>query len=247
MSIAYAHAGEVHLGLSWTDLLTHFTLDPVFLPPMVLLVWLYLRGLRLRRERRMILPTWRVVCFGAGVVALALGLFSGLDILAESSFTGHMIQHMLIMQVGTPLLLLGAPFLPVVRGLPRVLRWKAFVPMANARWVRGPVLMLFRPVPAFAVYALVFAFWHLPGFHNAAIRSDFFHYLQHASFGLGSLFFWWNLISPYPFTTRLNPFMRVGWLFLISVVNTAVSSVVTWSRGCFTTTRIRSGIWAYRP
>ena len=80
----------------------------------------YLRGwweLHRRLPRRF--AVWRLIAFQAGLLTLFLAVASPLHQLAELLLQFHMIQHMLLMMVAPPLLLLGAPLLPLLRGLPR--------------------------------------------------------------------------------------------------------------------------------
>ena len=87
----------------------------------------YARGARLTRRP---MPWWRSALFFSGLVALVLALASGIEILAGDLFSIHMLQHMLLTIVAAPLLMLGAPVRPLLRGLPAVfdIRYK--------RWVR---------------------------------------------------------------------------------------------------------------
>src|SRR5262249_48525527 len=99
-----------------------WTLDPWIITPIVLAAGVYVRGWReLNRRRPRRFAVWRLIAFQAGLLTLFLALASPLHQLAELLLQFHMIQHMLLMMVAPPLLLLGAPVLPLLRGLPRPL------------------------------------------------------------------------------------------------------------------------------
>ena len=69
---------------------------------------LYIRGwMALRQLRSTLLPTWRLVCLLVGLASLWLAIASPLDAFASFLLTVHMIQHMLLMLVAPPLILLG--------------------------------------------------------------------------------------------------------------------------------------------
>ena len=86
----------------------------------VLSAAIYLRGWRLARVTRpRELPSWRAACFLAGLFILWFSLASPIDALSEFLLLAHMTQHLLLMSIAPPLLLLGCPTVPMLRGLSR--------------------------------------------------------------------------------------------------------------------------------
>src|SRR6516162_8943908 len=86
---------------------------------MLLTALVYLRGWwLLRRAGLPFIPRWRAVAFLAGLLSLWIALASPMDVLNGFMLTAHMLQHMLLMMFVPPLLLLGAPFIPLVGRLP---------------------------------------------------------------------------------------------------------------------------------
>src|SRR3974390_3700270 len=80
---------------------------------------LYLRGWWLvRRAGFPFPPPWRAVAFLAGLLSLWIALASPMDVFNAFALTAHMLQHMLLMMLVPPLLLVGAPLIPLMRGLP---------------------------------------------------------------------------------------------------------------------------------
>src|ERR1700674_5549889 len=87
---------------------------------LVLLVFVYSRGwFRLRRDFPISFPPWRVAAFVAGLFSLWIALGSPLAELDHQLLTVHMMKHLLLMTVGAPLILLGAPGMPLLCGLPK--------------------------------------------------------------------------------------------------------------------------------
>ena len=186
--------------------------DPVFaailrswsFPPTVVLglavaAVLYWRGLRtpLRRDTGRTSPVrWRAVAFYAGLGALAVALMSPVAPLGGLLFSAHMIQHMLLAIVAAPLLVLGAPLGPVLRGLPgsvRVPLVRAFLPGRPLRRVSD---LLTRPVVAAAAHAATIWIWHVPGIYDATLRVELLHYFQHATIFGTAMLFWWPVAQP---------------------------------------------------
>jgi putative membrane protein len=73
----------------------------------------------IRRTRPLLFPTWRLAVFLTGLAILWLALASPLDGFADALLSAHMVQHLLLMSAVPPLLLLGLPVVPLLRGLPR--------------------------------------------------------------------------------------------------------------------------------
>lgn len=244
MNIAYAHGGAVHgappVSLS---LLADWTFDPTFLVPL-LLALLYFRGYaRYRRRGGRRFGVWRPVLFTLGAAVVALALLSPVDLLADYSFTWHMAQHDLLVLVAVPLLLLGAPFIPVVRGLPLSVRRRFFIPFARQGHVRVAVRFLTRPVVALIAYEATVLAWHLPGFYDLALFNDWAHYGMHLSLIVTGVLFWWNLVTPYPFPSRLHHLLRVLMLFGSAIVNGALSAMIVFSGQVLYGYHFRPGFW----
>src|ERR1044071_9036993 len=99
--------------------LKSWTLDPALLSLLLLAGLIYSRGwLKLRRQMPERFSTTRGLGFFAGLASIFLAVASPLDAFANLLLTAHMIQHLLLMMAAPPLLLLGDPFLPLMRGLP---------------------------------------------------------------------------------------------------------------------------------
>jgi putative membrane protein len=130
------------------------------------------------------LPLWRVLCFVLALGALGAALIGPLDTLAVTSLSMHMFQHMLLMAVAAPLLALGAPMAPLLRNSPPVVR----------RWLLGRAAVLARPFIAFLLHGLAVWFWHAPGPYEAALAHQGVHVLEHGSFLLTGLLFWYSLL-----------------------------------------------------
>jgi cytochrome c oxidase assembly factor CtaG len=182
-SSALAHEG----GAIPVDVWTHWNLDPFFLIALLLPAYLYFRGaLTYRIDLR------RIVFFAGGLLALAVAYISPLDAVSGSLFSAHMAQHLLLMLVAAPLLAWSAPVALLLRGLPKTLR-KPTGQLAGNVLLRGLWYKLNRPLVAFALHITALLIWHIPAFYTAAIENTVVHALEHASFFLSALLYWWTV------------------------------------------------------
>jgi putative membrane protein len=178
-------------------------------PPMALNLTLlftvifYVRGwLSLRRSSPSLIPSSRFAAFLAGMLFLWFAIGSPLSAFDEASLTVHMIQHILLMLVVPPLVLLGAPSLPLLHGLPL---W--FVRIVVGPFLRWPPVQslgkfLTHPVVCWILAAVVLIGWHVPSAFELALGSDFWHEVEHAAFLSTSFLFWWPVVQPFPSEAR---------------------------------------------
>jgi len=117
-------------------ILSSWFFDPKIALGLAVALFLYFRGwLILHRTLPERFPAWRLIAFVGGLATVWLAIASPLDAFSGLLLSAHMVQHLLLMSVAPPLILLGTPFLPLLRGLPRnfardgvgpFLTWPAF-------------------------------------------------------------------------------------------------------------------------
>lgn len=135
---------------------------------------------------------WRVAALLTGVVVLFLALASPLDALSDRYLlTAHMVQHMLLIYIVPPLLLLGTP-----GWLVRPLLRSRVVRLVSRAWT--------RPLPAFVVFNLLFGLSHLSPVYNFALQHEAAHAALHLLFMVTAGVTWWPLLSPLPELPRLS-------------------------------------------
>ena len=140
--------------------------------------------------------------FAAGLATIFMALLSPIDVLADLLFTMHMIQHMLLIMVAPPLLLLGLP--------KPLLRWL----IVKTR-LRGVLGGLTYPLLAYVLLNANLLAWHVPALYEAALRNPLIHDLQHALFFYTALFFWWRVIDPTGGWFPLWNWPPAKWVYLI--------------------------------
>ena len=191
IGLALVHEGAP---LAPHDLWSAWSLEPAVLAGLAVTALLYARGmsrLRARRSRRLGARRLEAVAFWAGWGTLAFALVSPLHPLGEALLSAHMAQHELIMALAAPLLVLGRPLVVTLWGLsPRARR-------VVGRWVsalRPAWRALSRIEVAWLLHALAIVGWHLPGLYQRTLDSALIHSLQHSSFLLTALLFWWSVL-----------------------------------------------------
>ncbi len=153
----------------------------------------------------------------AGLVLAAVALL-GLHDAAHERFAAHMAQHLLLMMVAVPLLLLADPLPAALWALPASARHGLGVLLAEGALPRRAWRALTRLPVAWILYALVLWLWHLPVAYDAALRIAWLHDLEHVSFAAAAVIFWWPVIAPAPrVTAPAAPVARVVYLMLAAL------------------------------
>jgi len=204
--------------------------DPWLLGGLTLTGAIYWRGWRsLQRRDPQRWHGGRLAAFLGGLATIFLALASPIEPFSYFLLQVHMLQHLLLMMAAPPLLWLGAPLFPLLRGLPTPLRVHWVAP-----WFRMPLLRRFftgltRPGPAWLLFVATTWFWHVPRFYELALRSNGWHYLQHACFLGSALLFWYPVVRPYPGRPTWSTWWLLPYLLLADVQNTVLSALLTFS------------------
>jgi putative membrane protein len=159
-------------------------------------------GGRERAERR-----WRTPLFAAGLVTVVFAISPPMDRLSDSLFSMHMLQHVLLIEVAAPLIVLSRPWNRLWRPVPLSLRRAIAGGVARGAWAR-PLRLAGRwlvvPAVAFVLMNGVFVLWHVPALYDATLSYPAVHDLEHLTFFLTALLLWAHLLGDGPFRTRLT-------------------------------------------
>jgi cytochrome c oxidase assembly factor CtaG len=190
----------------------------------------YLRGWRAaRRTRAQELPAWRATAFTAGIAFLWIALASPIDALDDYLLAVHMIQHFILMSIAPPLIVLGAPTVPLLRGLPRWLIRLLSRPMFRARWFHGFTRFITHPAAAWMLMNVSYLGWHVPVMFELTFRSERIHEFEHVCFFLTSLAFWWVVLEPWPSRARWPRWTVIPYLLSADIVNTILSATLAFA------------------
>jgi putative membrane protein len=191
---------------------------------------LYLRGwLHFSLARLNVVPAWRACSFLLGLFLVWAAVGSPLSAFDEQLLTVHMVQHLLLMTLAPPLILLGAPIMPILHGLPRHFVQGVLGPLF--RW--PPVQQLGRVLsqPAFCWLSATMALvaWHIPAAFTLALQSERWHVVEHACFLGAGLFFWWPVIQPWPSVSTRPRWSTLLYLFLATLPCDILSGFLVFS------------------
>lgn len=202
----------------------HWSFDPFLVVALLVAAW-HETGLRRlarksrpeRTAERRIRSLW----FYAGLAVLLLAVESPLDYWADSYFTIHMAQHLLLMFAAPSLVVAGAPWQPLLAALPgstgkSVTRGVAAG--ARSRPLRAVARWLMRPWVSIALFNVVMVFWHLPAALDLGVANPAVHvWLMHGSFFAAGLLFWMQFLPSPPLRRQMPPAARATALVLTNV------------------------------
>src|SRR6266446_1388440 len=211
-------------------ILSSWSFDPKITLGIVAVIILYLRGWRiLHRTSPARFPGWRALAFLAGLGTVWLAIASPLDAFSGLLLSAHMVQHLLLMSVAPPLILLGAPFLPLLRGLPRKFARDGVGPFLTWPALRLIGTTLTQPLNCWLIMAVTLFVWHVPAAFDLALRSPAWHKFEHACFLSAWLLFWWPVVRPFPSRPQWPLWSVPFYLLAADLLNTTLSAILTFS------------------
>jgi putative membrane protein len=192
---ALAHGSIPH---DLSGLWSAWSADPLVTVPLSLSGILFGRGVWHLRQRLGRFPPGfgprQILCFSAGMLLLVVALLSPLEGLAKPLLSAHMVQHILLITVAPPLLVLGKPEVAWLWGLPD--GWRRSLPRQR-RMRRGFAFLspLAKPIPAAVIHMAALWIWHNPTLFDAAVAANWLHWLEHVLFFGTALLFWRAVIK----------------------------------------------------
>lgn len=157
--------------------------------------------------------------FYTGILTFYLAVGSPLDPLGENFlFFAHMIQHNILMYISPLFILLGIPSELIDDYL------------AEKPLLESLLKFIFHPIIAGLLFTLVFSFWHIGEFYEAAIRDKAIHMAEHLSMFFTSVAMWWPICGP---SKRIPP-VRYGpqMLYVLAIMlgQTPIFAILTFSK-----------------
>ncbi len=184
--------------------------------PLLLAGVLYLRGwlrLHVARGGGQMATGARLAAYLTGLLVLGLALTSPIDVLGGQFFFMHMIQHLLLVMVVPPLLWLASPLPFGLWGLPAPARRQVGEWLKPKASFRRRLRSLTPPGITWMLFVAALLGWHDPGMYQAALRNDTIHDLEHLSFFLPAMLFWWRVIGAAPHVhKRLSRGARIAYV-----------------------------------
>jgi len=172
------------------------------------------RAHRLAMEGRPV-PGWRQLCFGLGMFSICAAIASPVEEESRKLVWVHMVQHVLLADISSLLLVLG-------------LTGPLLQPLLTYRWGR-PLRKLTHPVAAISIFTFNLFLWHSPPLYDAVLRSESLHVLEHLLFIGTGMLLWMPLFGPLPkpawFGKGAHVIYTIGiWLPAMVLANTLMWS-----------------------
>jgi putative membrane protein len=217
------------------DVLTHWSVEPSRLLPVVVAAFLYWRRALTLRRRGAPLPVWRQLLFGTGLALLLFATVSPVDWLGEERlFSFHMLQHVLLGDLA-PLCIVAGLTGPLLR------------PILQFRFVER-LRFLAHPLVALPLWAVNLMIWHLPVAYEAALEWSGIHALQHLCFFTFGALMWAPVVEVLPGPEWFGTAWKLGYIVVVRLVETVLGNVFLWAGGVvYVTYADVPRIWGISP
>jgi cytochrome c oxidase assembly factor CtaG len=208
-----------------SEFMTAWNLDLIGIVLIFLSVFLY--GWAYRRLRALsagfIFSRWHPIAFTSGMFFLLIVLVSPIDTYSDDLFWVHMVQHMVIVMLVAPLILLGSPVTLFLRASNVRIRHQYLIPILRSRVIK---IFMFPPI-AISLFIASIWLWHIPALYELGINNEVVHFFEHASFLTGALVLWWLIIGVDATDLRPGHIARVAVLILVLLQNVALALILT--------------------
>lgn len=185
------------------------------LAPMLIAAALYAKRSSTLAARGRPVPLWRQVCFAAGLLLIVAALVTPISDAAEKLVIAHMVEHLMIGDLASLLLVLGltGPLLQPILAIP----------------VFDKLRFLAHPLVAFPLWALNFYFWHVPALYDAAFGGAPLHALEHATFIFFGCLMWMPVFGPLPTPQWFTAGWKVVYVIAVRFAGAILGNILMWS------------------
>jgi len=168
------------------------------------------------------------IAFNAGLVVLAAAVIGPFDHAADEIFAAHMVQHLLLILVAAPLLVIGVPEIALAWALPPRLRgWTRPLARLRAGSTAGGLVVLLAATATLWV-------WHAPALYDAAVADARLHAVEHGMFVATAWLFWWSVFRLRG--GRMQHGLRVLYVFAMAIQGALLGALLTFAaRPAFST------------
>jgi putative membrane protein len=160
-------------------------------------------------------PRRRQLSFGAGLVTIAIALFSPIGHISDELVIAHMAEHLLLGDIATLLLVLG-----LTRSL--------LQPILAIR-IFNRLQVLTHPAVALPLWAVNLFFWHVPPIYQDAYGAAPIHALEHTTFLFFGCLMWMPIFGPLPKPAWFGAGWKVAYVIAVRFVGAILGNVLMWS------------------
>jgi putative membrane protein len=201
MTLPFAHVGADFAALE--------------LAPMLLAAGLYAKRSATLAARGRPVPLWRQLCFASGLLVIVIALASPVGHISEELVIAHMLEHLLLGDIATLLLVLG-------------LTGPLLAPVLQIR-VFDRLRILAHPLVAFPLWVANFYLWHVPALYDAAYAGAPLHALEHTCFLFFGCLMWMPVFGPLPKPQWFTAGWKVGYVIAVRFAGAILGNVLMWS------------------
>ncbi len=204
------------------------------LAPMLIAAALYAKRSATLAGKGRSVPIWRQVCFASGLLLIVIATASPIADVAEELVIAHMVEHLMIGDIATLLLVLGltGPLLQPILAIP----------------VFDKLRVLVNPAIAFPLWLLNFYFWHVPALYDAAYGGAFVHVVEHGTFIVFGCLMWMPVFGPLPVPQWFTAGWKVVYVIAVRFAGAILGNVLMWSgEVLYTVYRPGERAWGLSP
>ena len=185
------------------------------LAPLLVAAGLYAKRASTLAAKGRPVPLWRQLCFASGLLVIVAAVASPIDYVAEELVIAHMVEHLLLGDIATLLLVLGltGPLLQPVLAIPALDRLR----------------VLAHPLVAFPLWATNLFLWHVPALYDAAYGGAPLHALEHTCFVFFGCLIWMPVFGPLPKPQWFTAAWKVGYVIAVRFTGAILGNVLMWS------------------
>ncbi len=200
------------------------SLDPGPLPPITIALMAGVAGLYARRAHTLALdgrpvPQRRQACFYGGLATILLAYISPIGGLSDQLLAVHMVEHLLMGDIGALLIVLGLTG-PLIAPILRV-------------GALNRLRVLAHPAIALPLWLVDLYLWHIPVLYQATLRHDGLHALEHTMFIAFGINMWMCLFGPLPMPTWFGNAARLVYIIAVRLAGMVLGNILTWSGTVF--------------
>src|SRR6476469_4079579 len=191
------------------------TFAPLEVLPLLIAAVLYAKRSTTLAKRGRPVPLWRQLCFAGGLLTIAVALVSPVAHIGEELVIAHMVEHLLLGDLVTLLLVLG-------------LTGPLLQPVLAIR-VFDRLRILAHPLVAFPLWMINFYVWHIPALYDAAYGGAVLHGLEHSMFIFFGALMWMPVFGPLPTPQWFTAAWKVGYVIAVRFAGAILGNVLMWS------------------
>ncbi|MGA8260333.1 MAG: cytochrome c oxidase assembly protein [Arenicellales bacterium] len=215
----------------WLYFLAPYQFSPLVTITTVLVIGLYLRGVRAAARAGQPVSMGRRVCFLTGFFLCYAVMHTRFDYYAQYLFFMHRLQHLILHHAGPFLMAVAAPWQTLALGLPARTRERWLRPCWLHPVTQGIYRVLQNSVVAPVLFVGLIYFWLTPSIHFDAMLDLTLYHVMNWSMVLDGLLFWWLMLNPEPrgSTAVLSYGARIVILFMIMLPQIALGAYIALS------------------